>query len=95
MDFRIEILLFKLDYTVKIMLFGLFGRELLCFEYLDISLDLPEICCCRDKISLQQQIPLMKPCMPGQDISHNLFVCLLLFILEALRCSLFTEIFCR
>ena len=26
------------------MLFGPFGRELLCFEYLDISLDLTGIC---------------------------------------------------
>ena len=33
MDFRIR------NITEKIMLFGPFGRELLCFEYLDISLD--------------------------------------------------------
>ena len=77
------------------MLFGTFGRESLCFEYLDISLDLTGICCCSEKISLQQQIPLMKPRMPGRNISHHVFVCLLLFILVALRCSFFTEICCR
>ena len=58
MDFRIEIFTFKLVYTEKIMLFGLFRRELLCFEHLDISLNLTGICCCSEKISLQQQIPL-------------------------------------
>ena len=40
------------------MLFGPFGRVLLCFEYLDISLKLTVICCCSEKISLQLQIPL-------------------------------------
>ena len=42
------------------MLFGPFGRELLCFEYLDISLDLTGICCLSEKNSspLQQQSPL-------------------------------------
>ena len=52
MDFRIEIFIFKLVYTEKVLLFGPFGRELLCFEYLDISLDLTGICCRSEKISL-------------------------------------------
>ena len=53
MDFRIEIFIFKLVYKEKIMLFGRFGRELFCFEHLDISLDLTGICCCSEKISLE------------------------------------------
>ena len=71
-----EILIFKLVYTEKVMLFDPFGRELLCFEHLDISLDLTRF----EKISLQQQILLMKPPIPGRNLSHQFFyVCCCLF----------------
>ena len=46
-NFRFEII------VLKLMLFRLFGREFICFEYLDISLDLTS-----EKFSQQQQIPL-------------------------------------
>ena len=60
------------------MLLRPFGRELLCFEYLDISLlDLTGIFCCIDKISLQQQISLMKARMP-LIIDYSLRVALFL-----------------
>ena len=36
-------------------------------------------------------IALMKAGMLGQNISHHLFVCLLLFILVTFQCSLFTN----
>ena len=61
MDFRFEIVILKLVYTENFMSFGFFSRELLQFDYFDISLDLTGICCCSEEISqdsLQQQIPL-------------------------------------
>ena len=42
----------------NLMSFGMFGRELLLFEYLDISLDLTGIYSCIEKILPQQQISL-------------------------------------
>ena len=68
------------------MLLRPFGRELLCFEYLVISLlDLTGICCCIEKISLQQQIPLMKARMPERKINH-LFLCVY-YCLFSSRCG--------
>ena len=56
---QFEILVLKLVYTENFVLFGLFSRELLQFEYSDISLDLTGFCCTYvKKFHYQQQIQL-------------------------------------
>ena len=86
-----EILIFKLVYTEKVMLFDPFGRELLCFEHLGISLDLTRF----EKNFTTATNSSDEAPYAGAKFKPSIFLCVLLSILVSLRCSLFTGIYCR